>query len=996
MPEETPEGEPTRLVVQLTKGTSVGHCVIVEKIGAGGMGEVYLAEDTELNRKVALKFLSPHLCQDANCRARFKREAQAAAKLNHPNIVTIYEVSEFNGRPFFAMEHVEGQSLRELIKNEKLPLERVIELAVQICDGLNKAHEFGIIHRDIKPANILVNTDGHPKIADFGLASIQGLEHLTKAGSTLGTVAYMSPEQARGEKVDARTDLWSLGVVIYEMVTGTLPFRSEHEQTLIYSILHDEPRPLEITKSVKLLDLQPIINRLLKKDSQSRYSSASDLLKDLQRYKQSLGPSESGHLNLRSFLHRARKPQVAVPAVIIILALCFLTVWFFNRQAKIRWTKEELLPKINQLIEAGFENYAEAYKLAAEAEKYLPHDPKLSEFFSKIAVNSSIKTEPSGAKVYLKDYNAPESEWKYLGVSPIEKIRLPIGYFRWKMEKEGYETVSAVSTTFEFFEMDFKSVKLYVPKNIMRVLDKKGHIPSGMVRVKGEGDIGDFFIDEYEVTNKQFKEFIDKGGYQKKEYWKQMFIKDGKELTSGEAVKEFVDETGRPGPATWQAGDYPKEQDDYPVSGVSWYEAAAYAEFVGKSLPTVRHWRIASRGNDPHLSIFFSDLALMSNFKGEAPAPVGSYPSMTSYGAYDMAGNVREWCWNETQKGKIIRGGAWNDVTYMFTNLSQAPPFDRSPKNGFRCALYLDPDKIPKSTFALVKFEQVRDFHKEKPVSDSVFQIYKEQFSYDKTDLNSRVEWRNESSQDWIQEKITFNAAYENERVIAYLFLPKKGSPPYQTVIYFPGSGSVYEKSSQDLDKWYEFEWNLSFIIKNGRAVLYPVYKGTFERGSDALTSLHDGDWNSHQYTEFFIKVVKDLKRSIDYLETRPDIIDSKRLAYFGFSWGGLYGTIIPAVEDRLKASILELGGLVDFGRPAVNPINYVTRVNIPTLMLSGRYDFGIPYEIAVKPMLDLLGTPKEQKEMKLYETDHFIPRNEFIKETLGWLDRYLGPVRSQ
>ena len=996
MPEEKPEGEPTRLVVQLTKGTSVGHYRIVEKIGAGGMGEVYLAEDTELNRKVALKFLSPHLCQDADCRTRFKREAQAAAKLNHPNIVTIYEVSEFNGRPFFAMEHVAGESLRELIKAKELPIERVIDLAVQLCDGLNRAHEFGIIHRDIKPANILVTTDGHPKIADFGLASIQGLEHLTKSGSTLGTVAYMSPEQARGGEVDARTDLWSLGVVIYEMVTGTLPFRSEHEQTLIYSILHDEPRPLEITKFAILLDLQPIINRLLKKDSQSRYSSASDILKDLQSYKQSLRPPESGHLNLRSLLRRARKPQVAVPAVIIILALCFLAVWFFNRQAKIHWTKEELLPKINQLIEAGFENYAEAYKLAAEAEKYLPHDPKLSEFFSKIAVNSSIKTEPSGAKVYLKDYNAPESEWKYLGVSPIEKIRLPIGYFRWKMEKEGYETVSAVSTTFEFFETDFKSVKLYVPKNIMRVLDKKGNIPSGMVRVKGEGDIGDFFIDKYEVTNKQFKEFIDKGGYQKKEYWKQKFIKDGKELTWGEAVKEFVDETGRPGPATWQAGDYPKEQDDYPVSGVSWYEAAAYAEFVGKSLPTVRHWRIASRGNDPHLSIFFSDLALMSNFKGEAPAPVGSYPSMTSYGAYDMAGNVREWCWNETQKGKIIRGGAWNDVTYMFTNLSQAPPFDRSPKNGFRCALYLDPDKIPKSTFALVKFEQVRDFHKEKPVSDSVFQIYKEQFSYDKTDLNSRVEWRNESSQDWIQEKITFNAAYENERVIAYLFLPKKGSPPYQTVIYFPGSGSVYEKSSQDLDKRYEFEWNLSFIIKNGRAVLYPVYKGTFERGSDALTSLHDGDCNSHQYTEFFIKVVKDLKRSIDYLETRPDIIDSKRLAYFGFSWGGLYGTIIPAVEDRLKASILELGGLVDFGRPAVNPINYVTRVNIPTLMLSGRYDFGIPCEIAVKPMLDLLGTPKEQKELKLYDTDHAIPRNECIKETLGWLDRYLGPVRSQ
>ena len=363
---------------------------------------------------------------------------------------------------------------------------------------------------------------------------------------------------------------------------------------------------------------------------------------------------------------------------------------------------------------------------------------------------------------------------------------------------------------------------------------------------------------------------------------------------------------------------------------------------------------------------------------------------MTAYGADDMAGNVREWCLNESPKGRVIRGGAWNDATYMFLNRSQVSPFDRSPKNGVRCARYIDSDKIPKSAFEALEPPEPPDFYKEKPASDSDFKIYREQFSYDKTPLDSRVEWRNESSHDWIQEKITFRAAYENERVIAYLFLPRKSSPPYQTVIYAPGSGSLYQKSSENLDKYYEFATRLSAIVKNGRAVLYPIYKGTFERADDALLSAAQ---NSHLLTEWMIKVVKDFKRCIDYLETRPDI-DSKRLAYYGFSWGGRYGVLIPAVEERLAASVLVVGGMGGGYLDEVNDINYVTRVKVPTLMLNGKYDLIFPYETSVKPMFDLLGTPKDQKDLKLYETDHFIPEGEVVRETLSWLDRFLGPVK--
>jgi dienelactone hydrolase len=523
-----------------------------------------------------------------------------------------------------------------------------------------------------------------------------------------------------------------------------------------------------------------------------------------------------------------------------------------------------------------------------------------------------------------------------------------------------------------------------------------------MVRVTGAeaslggGILDDFYIDKYEVTNKQYKEFMDSGGYRNKEYWKHEFIKDGKILTWEEAMAEFVDQTDRPGPPTWQAGDYPEGEGDYPVSGVSWYEAAAYAEFVGKTLPTAHHWDMAAGGSTPLLMWpqlgGFATFAPFSNFQGQGPVLVGSLPGITVYGAYDMAGNIREWCWTESQIGRLITGGAWNDNTYMFWRWSEATPFDRSPKNGFRCALYPDPEKIPESALSLIELGETRDFYKEKPVSDSIFQVYKEQFSYDKTDLNAQVESRDERSEDWIEERITFDAAYGGERIIAILFVPKNIEPPYQTVIYFPGSQAVYRDSSKELDSDREFKVFLSFIVKNGRAALYPVYKGTMERREAALAPIHEGA-NSHLYSEYLIQLVKDFKRCVDYLETRQDI-DSNKLAYYGMSWGGLFGSTIPAVEERLKASVLVAGGFFGRCRPEADQINYVTRVKIPTLMLNGKYDTLIPFETSIKPMFDLLGTSDEHKELKLYETDHIPPRVEFIKETLAWLDKYLGPVK--
>ncbi len=992
-----------RPIEELRKGTELAEKYRIEDVlGRGGMGIVYKAEDTKLKRHVALKFLPPELVQDEEARERFVLEARSAAALSHPNICTIHEINEEEGSSFISMEYIKGQSLKERLKQGPLETDQAVKIAIQVAEGIEEAHKKGIVHRDIKSANIMITEKGQAKVMDFGLAKVKGGTLLTREGTTLGTVAYMSPEQARGEEVDHHSDIWSLSVVFYEMLTGQLPFGGERESSILYSVVHEEPKSLKDVKRDIPQELQQIINRALKKKPEARYSSAAEMLKDLRKYEDILRAEELGAFNLRTFLRRMRKPQVAIPVICAVLLIALASFWFFNRQAKIRWAREEILPEVERLIEESFSDLTEPYNLAVLAEEVIPNDPKLAELFLKCSLKINVKTEPPGADIYVKEYKFPNKEWEYLGVSPLENVRLPIGFFRWKIEKEGYETILAASSS---WDIALAPKDKMIPFDLVRVLDEKGSIPEGMTRVAGAqtpiGELDDFFIDKYEVTNKQFKDFIDSGGYRNREYWKHEIHKDGKILTWEEAMAEFVDQTDRPGPATWQAGDYPEGEDNHPVSGVSWYEAAAYAEFAGKSLPTGHHWGVA-RGEYTPMIMWpqaggYAIFAPFSNFQDRGTIPVGSLPGITPYGAFDMAGNVREWCFNSSQKGRLIRGGGWNDTTYMFKELTQANASDRSPKNGFRCALYPDPEKIPEQAFTTVEYGTTVDIAKEKPVPDEIFQVYKEQFSYDKTDLNVQVESRNESPENWIKERISFDAAYGGERIIGVLFLPKNIKPPYQTVIYFPGEQAFPRSKSDDLGNDMEFQLFLSFIVKNGRAILYPVYKGTMERSNNRLFQLFFGnDWSSHLYTEFLIQLGKDFKRCIDYLETRPDI-DSTKLAYYGMSWGATMGPIITAIEERLQASVLLAGGFilkVSRPRPEAAEINYITRVKVPTLMINGRYDSFFTYDRSIKPMFDLLGTPEEHKVLKLYETDHIPPKNEFIRDILAWLDKYLGPVK--
>jgi len=293
------------------------------------MGLVYKARDTKLKRTVALKFLPPELTHIQEVKERFMREAQAAAALDHPNICTVYEFDEAEEKTFISMAYIEGQSLKKKIESGPLELDEALRIARQVSEGLQEAHRKGVVHRDIKSANIMVTEQGQAKIMDFGLARISGGALVTQEGTTMGTIAYMSPEQARGEKVDHRTDIWSLGVVFYEMFCGQLPFKGEHDQAVLYSILNERPTPVTDLRAEIPMALGQIVDKALEKNPDERYQHIEDLLNDLKSISEGIEPAGIRARIRKAKLLRRKKAifMAGMAGVLIIAAVIALSLF---------------------------------------------------------------------------------------------------------------------------------------------------------------------------------------------------------------------------------------------------------------------------------------------------------------------------------------------------------------------------------------------------------------------------------------------------------------------------------------------------------------------------------------------------------------------------------------------------------------------------------------------------------------------------------------------
>jgi len=1054
----------------LEAGKRFGHYDIIKQIGVGGMGEVYLAKDTRLERKTAIKILRVNVAQDEERMQRFVREAKSASALNHQNIITIYEIGETENTHFIATEYIEGHTLRERLKGPSINLKSALEIAIQLANALDAAHRTGIVHRDIKPENVMIRPDGLVKILDFGIAKLSeppavagglsvndseaatAIKAYTSPGIIIGTAAYMSPEQARGLAVDARTDVWSLGVVLYEMAAGRQPFEGQTISDVISSILQKEPPALTLFSDEADARLDEIVTKALTKDKEERYQSAKDLFIDLKRLKHHLDVEaeieRTNPTELRSTQGDARSSGISksistpgsvgveitgnqtanqtiiadkritidskqeksgskriVAIVTAAVLLASIATWFIWNSRNLSWARNQV-PQIEALSSNG--NFFAAYDLAAETQKYLPNDPTITRLMPTIADTLTVTSEPSGAQVYLKRFS-PDVAGKFpprqlLGTTPIGDLRIARGQYLLYVEKDGFvKTAQTISGALLRFG---GMTGVPPPLTIEQKLIAADRVPNGMTLVTG-GDyrlvawarptdakihLDDFLIDQYEVSNQDYKEFINTGGYLKKQYWTHPFIRDGKMLTWEEGIQEFKDRTGLPGPRAWSSQNFPEGKGKYPVTDISWYEAAAYAAFRGKQLPTIFQWEKAARNgwvaaptNYLPWGAFYPGDTLESraNFEGDATIPVVSFEfGMSPFGAYNMAGNVSEWCRNETSEGFISAGGAWGEPVYTFAFYGTFPGFYTSNKRGFRCAMNLDGT----GNEGNLRIE----INKEIPVytrsSDQDFARWIKAYDYVKSPLDPQLE--KQETDAWTRERITFNGA-DGERAIGYLYLPRNFPRPFQVIHYVPG----LDVEMGERPATQSAESFLGTEIKSGRAVFVVALKGYTERLRPV--GFVQPNQTTAEYRDKIVNWMTDLRRGLDYLETRNDI-DSKKIAFFGLSSGASVGLILTSVDRRYAAVFLAATGIEKSNTRWIaeaNIVNFAPHIRGPILMLQGRYDEIFARKTEAEPLYKLLSEPKR---LILFDGGHAPPLELFATTIDRWLDETLGPVRKQ
>ncbi len=959
-------------------GTTLGRYLILEPLGAGGMGVVYRARDQRLERDVAIKLLLSGMLEAGNdAHRRFHKEALALARLSHPHIAAIYDVGQQDQLDYIVMECIAGQSLAALLRSGPLPVKDATSIVLQIAQALEEAHELGIIHRDLKPGNVMITPRSQVKVLDFGIAKL--LDPAARPDATrsletfslVGTLRYMSPEQAEERTLDARSDLWSLGVLYFELLTGSPPFSTDTPIALLRAILERHPPTLRSMRPDAPEAAEAIVTRALKKDPGARYQTASAFAADTSELLAQLTGSHTAQTTPAS-----GKTSRLWIAGLITLLVCFAAaaaLWL-HRSSQRTWAREQAPAQFDELIAAQKPLAAQA--ILSRAQQIFPGDAPLAQLAAAHTVKTSVTSTPSNAKVEIQDYLTPDGPWHILGNTPLRNVAMPKGYFRWRVSAPGAgELVTAPETN---AEMNFP-------------LEAAHNAPAGMgyaaastwgdylafIGWVGPYELPAFYIDRLEVTNREYQAFVDAGGYDKPAYWPSELAKANPAPPSA----QFRDITGRPGPATWVAGHFPEGKADFPVSGVSWYEASAYAAYADKQLPVLAQWYSAA---PPDVAAYTVQL---SNLSTSSLATAGAAKGIGPFGTDDMAGNVREWVANPVDnKLHFILGGSWQSPAYLYSSPEALSPFDRSPANGVRCVRNLG----PLGSAAAPVTHLARDFTHFKPVPDEVFRAYTLLYRYNnQAPLNVEDGGTVRETQDWREEKISFDAAYNGERMSAYLFLPKTVKPPYQTILFFPSARVTEIPSSEGGRELGDIKF-FDYILQSGRAVMYPIYEETYER------RLKNSMPGASQPLQLTTNWYKDAARTLDYLATRPDI-DNTRLGYLGVSMGSADGAILVSLlQPRLKTAIFLDGGyFLDRPTPGGDQAEFVSRIRIPTLMVNGRYDFTFPLEQAQNPFFAMLSTPAADKSHVVLDTPHDVTqqRPQLVHAVLDWLDRYLGHI---
>jgi len=504
--------------------------------------------------------------------------------------------------------------------------------------------------------------------------------------------------------------------------------------------------------------------------------------------------------------------------------------------------------------------------------------------------------------------------------------------------------------------------------------------------------LDNYFIDKYEVSNADFKKFIQAGGYLKEEYWKYKFKKNGKEISWQEAMKLFIDRTNLNGPRSWVNQNYPAGKEKYPVTDITWYEAAAYTEFLGKSLPTAYQWEKAARNGVPNyhstsmpwgLIYPLDDISGRTNFNSNGTVPVDKFDfGISYYECYNIAGNVEEWCLNKSTDGFVYADGSYQDSNYVFGTFKSFDGFYSSPALGFRCVKNLPTSKSDQGSMMIDLNVQVPVYH---PVDNSKMHSILKLYDYENKSLNPKIIFT-EENEIWVKEKVAFNSPF-GDKIMGYLFLPKNSEKPFQCILWNPHSGVYRYGYSADWAAEKLFKEN----IKNGRALFVIVPKGTSERKwefGDERT-----DKSSKLFHNRIIRWVVEQRIVLDYLDSRSDI-DSSRIAYITTA-NDYDGFIVPGVDNRFKCNIIIANGIYEEDQKMlsaeINPVNFLQRYKAPTYVMNGKYDEAVYFSASVLPAYNLLPEPKK---LEVLNTTHVPPLAMRVPLINKWLDESLGKVK--
>jgi predicted esterase len=678
-----------------------------------------------------------------------------------------------------------------------------------------------------------------------------------------------------------------------------------------------------------------------------------------------------------------------------ILGISFLLLFTGYGTGSFIWVNNFILPGLEQNI--AEDNYVEAWLASNKINSFAPFLSKYNQNGDELSSEINLSINQDGAKVSWRPYENPENKtWRILGSTPLNPQRLPNGVLQIKLEKDGFITqeFSLLNPDFRFANTPFDAESLGMNLDPIN-LQANGTVPQGMIYIQGGNFIPallgggidpvflhPFYIDQFEVTNKDFKLFIDSGGYENNQFWVDMdFIKDGTSLSWDEAKKVMIDSTGLQGPANWEVGTYLEGGERLPVTGISWYEALAYARYKGNILPPMYHWIKAAFPPAEIVAPISSQLLKNSNFSQKAIKEVGNGPGAN--GTFDMAGNAREWVWNIFGGRGLAMGGGYTDPQYSATQNTPLARMNRSSINGFRTARLINPRDL--NPFGdPINRQEPKPLSFYKPMSDEVFKVYSRNYEVNEAPLNIKEIYADDSHPVWIKERVQIDVGYNNEKMDVLVFKPKGTFQPTPSVIVYPGAN--YFSTPPEIDDINPGEFGLDFIIKSGRTLVWPAWKGSLDRMTTSLTA--SPEERLRNFRELLRYWTVDTHKTLDYLETRQDM-DSKNFFYLGMSYGSLFTTHTLLFEDRYNAALHYVGGAVPTYPPMSDGINHLPRIKTPFLMLNGEDDYLVPKSSALT-LYNFSGTPEEDKKIIFYNSGHWpLPRNQMIKESLATMEEF-------